>query len=123
MDSFYQTVCKYIFTDGLTKPSEIHFMSYRIKCEFTVVHFALNVKFEKKFLSPSVHVLSASTTVLSLSLSLSLSQFSHQGTTSRRIKPSPPFEGMWSDSLSQLRRRFRTGHQLPPRTTDDQRFL
>jgi hypothetical protein len=32
---------------------------------------------------------------------------------------------MWSDSLSltQLRRRLRTGHQLPPRTTDNQRLL
>jgi hypothetical protein len=53
MDSFYQTVCKCIFTDGLTKPSKIHFISFRIKCEFTVRHFALNVKFEKNFLSPS----------------------------------------------------------------------
>jgi len=30
---------------------------------------------------------------------------------------------MWALSLSQLRRRLRTGHQLPPRTIDNQRLL
>jgi hypothetical protein len=97
--------CCWVSIDGAL-PNRLKFTSFHFTLNVLTVRSLIRIKckvWKQVSLSirvPSLSAFSLSASMAVFSLSLSLSQFSHQGTFGRCIKPSPPFEGKWSDFLS-----------------------